>query len=132
MKHALTKIILGASLIPALGFTRSIMPTPTLEPVNVLSIVNKGNFMPPVRPGYTGESQISIRVASGGCTTEQDFTVASYVKNGTETLTFIRTNPDPCEAYLPEGVKLTFTKKGIVSANVVVANPQFIIDKTTH
>lgn len=66
---------------------------------------------------------LDVRVFSGGCTQPEHF--AFYVEPGSvQQVHIVRTQPDLCEAYIPEGELLHFTWKqlGVTAGTARVAN----------
>ena len=62
---------------------------------------------------------IHITVASNGCTSKDDFKV-DILESFPPQLAFYRTYEDYCEAYLPDGVTLTYTKAELGLASTTV------------
>ena len=54
------------------------------------------------------KDDLVVRVASNGCTRNEDFAVESSRRDGLTAFTFVRKRPDMCRALLPEGVELRY------------------------
>ena len=71
------------------------------------------------------EEGISFTVFTGGCTFKDDFEVVVNESQVPATLKLVRTRPDLCLGYFPEGVEIdfTWTELGLQKQPVWILNP---------
>lgn len=67
------------------------------------------HVLEPLMGHFTTQGGVHIQVRSGGCTSKRDFTFVREVKNGVHQVSFYRTRPDVCRAYIRYGEILTFS-----------------------
>lgn len=72
-------------------------------------------------------SALIFRVATGGCTTADDFRVdVELVDSRRVAITLHRLRADTCKAFIPEGVEIRFEQEALgipAGREVVVRNP---------
>jgi hypothetical protein len=88
------------------------------------SVPPEGGKDEPLYGALVKPDGLDVRVSSGGCTEAEHF--AFYVEPGAvQQVHIVRTKPDTCEAYVPEGELLHFTweQLGVTAGNARVANP---------
>ena len=122
-----TKLLFAWADLPAfvtLGI--ELGPVEVLEPgTNVgLSIPPEGARDEPIYGVLVSADGLDVRVDSGGCTQPEHFT--AFVEPGETALVhLVRTQPDMCELYVPEGELLHFTwaQLGVTVGKARVVNP---------
>jgi hypothetical protein len=57
----------------------------------------------------TAADTVVITAPSNGCTSKDNFRAGTEKDDGVHRVSFERVRPDNCEAYIPDGVELTWT-----------------------
>ena len=101
-------------------------PVPVLEPGTTAGPTTAvaGAIDEPIYGVLVKPDGLDVRVSSGGCTSVEDFT--AWIEPGaTELVHLVRTKPDHCEAYVPEGELLHFTwaQLGVTKRSARLVNP---------
>ena len=64
-------------------------------------------------------TSITFQIASGGCTSKETLAIRKLTDKSPFKLDLVRTKPDNCEAYLPNGmgVRYTYSELGLESGS---------------
>lgn len=115
---SLRKVIRAASFASLLWAAPSFADAPPrLEPVTVTKI----------SVAASGDAQMRVNVASGGCTRAADFrVVVSPRAGGGESLRFERVRQDVCEMVAPDGTMIDLEVHGVRRGEpIFVENPLY-------
>jgi hypothetical protein len=107
-------VVINAPLAPELAVSTNGMPG-ALEPIHAAAFIN---------------DRAIFRVSSGGCTSRSDIEpVVTRVSDHDAVVTLRRINDDHCEAYLRDGVEVswTFAELGLGSGEKVRVNNPYLL-----
>jgi len=93
-------------------------------PPNVSAATEPG--LEPLYAVAVTEDGIAFRVATGGCTRVEDFRADVRHEGGAAHMALMRTKPDHCKGFFPEGAEMFLPRLAIGlerSAPVVIENP---------